>query len=109
MRAHAESPLRMVDVAAAAGCSLRTLEASFRRAKGMTPIAALRAVRLDEARSALQRGGAGSVALVARRYGFTNAGRFAAAYLERFGEHPSDTVASRPKRFGAALRGEATS
>lgn len=92
MRTHAEKPIRMTDVAVAIGCSLRTLEASFGRARGLTPAAALRMIRLDGVRRLLQKGEVGSVAAAARRYGFTNAGRLAAAYVERFGEHPSDTV-----------------
>lgn len=101
MRTHADEPLRMADVAAAAGCSLRSLEASFKQVRGLTPIAALRTVRLDGVRHLLRRGEEGSVAAAARRYGFTNAGRFATAYCERFGERPSDTVAGRTRRFNA--------
>lgn len=98
MRANADQPMRMVDLAAAAGCSLRTLEAGFARHRGATPLAALRAQRLDRAREVLQRGEGVSVGDVARRFGFTNAGRFATAYARRFGEHPSDTVRLRPPR-----------
>lgn len=97
MRAHADRPLRMAEVAAAAGCSLRTLDAGFARFRGATPLAALRALRLDRAREVLRRDGDAPVGDVARRFGFTNAGRFAAAYARRFGEHPSDTVRSRPR------------
>lgn len=95
MRAHADRPLRMTEIAAAAGCSLRTLEATFERVRGETPLAALRAIRLDKVREVLQRGAGESVGDVARRFGFTNAGRFAAAYARRFGEHPSDTIRLR--------------
>ncbi len=95
MRAHADRPLRMAEVAVAAGCSLRTLDAGFARFRGATPLAVLRALRLDRAREALQRNGDVPVGDVARRFGFTNAGRFAAAYARRFGEHPSDTVRAR--------------
>jgi transcriptional regulator GlxA family with amidase domain len=40
------------------------------------------------------RGGAAerSYADVARRFGFTNAGRFAKAYRSRFGEAPAETA-----------------
>lgn len=99
MRVHAEDAIRMADVAAAAGCSLRTLEASFGRARGLTPLGALRAIRLDRVRVLLRRGDVESVAVAAHRFGFTNAGRLAAAYAKRFGERPSDTIAGRPRYF----------
>lgn len=101
MRAHAEKPVRMADVAAAAGCSLRTLEASFERVRTTTPFAAFRAIRLDKVNEALRRGADEPIVAVARRYGFTNAGRFATAYRERFGELPSDTAVLRPRGMRA--------
>lgn len=96
MRANADRPLRMTEVAAAAGCSLRTLEAGFTRFRGATPLAVLQALRLDRAREALRRDGDVPIGDVARRFGFTNAGRFAAAYARRFGEYPSSTIRLRP-------------
>ena len=74
---------------------------STRRAdlfRSSTPLAVLRGLRLDRAREALQRGGDGPIADVARRFGFTNPSRFAAAYARRFGEHPSDTIRARSHR-----------
>ena len=93
MRANADVPIRMEQVAAAAGCSIRTLDAVFRRFRDVTPLAALHAIRLDEARAELS-GGAkdASIADISRSYGFTNAGRFAAAYRRRFGESPVETT-----------------
>lgn len=105
MRANAERPLRMAEVAAAAGCSLRALEASYERIHGMPPVSALRQIRLDKARDALRRGEAEPVIAVARRYGFTNAGRFAKAYRARFGEFPSETAGEALTRsLGIAAR-----
>jgi transcriptional regulator GlxA family with amidase domain len=92
MLAHAELPLRMEDVARAAGCGVRTLQSGFRRFRDTTPLAALHAIRLDRVRLRLLRdGGAESVAAVARRYGFTHPGRFGAAYRRRFHETPGET------------------
>jgi len=93
MRTHGDRPIRIADVAAAAGCSVRNLNDVFRRFRGTTPLAALHGIRLESVRAALLAGAQGeSAAAVARRYGFTNASRFAAAYRRRFGEAPVETA-----------------
>lgn len=93
MRANAGAPIRMDHVADAAGCSVSTLGAVFRRFRHTTPLATLHAFRLDRVHVELNRGlESGSIAEVARRYGFTNPGRFMAAYRRRFGEVPSATA-----------------
>jgi len=90
MRANAAGPIHMKHVATAAGCSIRTLGAVFRRFRDTTPLAALHAIRLDQVHAELKRESMNaSVGEIARRYGFTNAGRFVAAYRRRFGESPS--------------------
>ncbi|MBO1081710.1 helix-turn-helix transcriptional regulator [Roseomonas haemaphysalidis] len=94
MRAHATQPIRLADVALAVGCSLRSLQNAFRAFRGTTPHAALLGIRLELARTALHRG-EDVVAAVARRHGFSNVGRFAAAYARRFGERPQRTRGSR--------------
>lgn len=92
MRAHADQALVLQDVATAAGCSLRSLYDAFRRFRGTTPLAALHGVRLDAVRDELARSAAGAPAMeAARRFGFTNRGRFLAAYANRFGELPPGT------------------
>lgn len=70
----------------------------------MSPMQYLRGVRLDRAREDLQ-AGVGTVSDIAYQWGFTNLGRFARAYRERFGELPSDTLGpgltpSAPRRTG---------
>ena len=91
MHANAASPIRMEHVADAAGCSVRTLGAVFRHFRDTTPLAALHAIRLERVQVELSLGPAsGSIAEVARRYGFTNPGRFITAYRRRFGEAPSE-------------------
>jgi AraC-like DNA-binding protein len=93
MRAHCAEPIRMVHVAAAAGCGVGTLGAVFRHFRGKTPLGVLHAIRLEQAHCELTRGGTGaSVATVARRYGFTNPARFTVAFRRRFGETPSEVV-----------------
>ena len=92
MHANAAVPIRIEQVADAAGCSVRTLGAAFRRFRDTTPLAALHAIRLDEVRAELSHGAMiGPTAEVAQRYGFTNLGRFSAAYRLRFGETPLET------------------
>jgi AraC-like DNA-binding protein len=92
MREHAAAPLRMDQVADAAGCGLRTLSVVFRQFRDTSPLAALHAIRLDQVRAVLATESA-SVGEVARRYGFTNASRFRTAYRRRFGETPAETTA----------------
>lgn len=92
MRANAAAPIQMEDVALAAGCAVRTLFEAFRRFRGTTPLAMLHRLRLERVRDELRGvGGGAATADIARRYGFTNAARFNAAYVTRFGEHPSET------------------
>jgi transcriptional regulator GlxA family with amidase domain len=98
MRAKAGVPIRMEQVASAAGCSVRTLDAVFRRFRDTTPLAALNAIRLEQVRAELSHSAErASVAEIGRSYGFTNAGRFAAAYRRRFGESPLETTRRRSR------------
>ncbi len=103
MREHCAEPLRIADVAAAAGCSVRTLSDVFRRFRGKTPLAALHMMRLEQVHAELRLGAAGhpgaTVGSVARRYGFTNASRFAAAFRRRFGETPAEVVRQAERRL----------
>ena len=93
MWANAAAPIRMVHVAQAAGCSISTLGAVFRRFCATTPLRALHRIRLEQAHCELNLGMTdASVATIARRYGFTNASRFGTAYRRRFGEKPTDTA-----------------
>jgi AraC-like DNA-binding protein len=99
MRVHGAAPIRISDIATAAGCSVRTLGSVFQRFRGRTPLAALHACRLEQVRAELCRGNAdASIGAVARRYGFTNASRFTIAFRRRFGETPSD-IARRASRL----------
>jgi AraC-like DNA-binding protein len=84
----------VADLAAHAGVSIRALQEAFRRYVGMTPNEYLRDVRLRRVREELRvaRPGDRTVAAVAYSWGFNHLGRFAAMYVERFGELPSDTL-----------------
>lgn len=91
MIAHADRPIVLAEVAAAAGCSLRALQLAFRRFRDTTPHAALQAMRLEAVRAALIAEREAPPGPVARRFGFSNATRFAEAYRRHFGETPTET------------------
>lgn len=93
---HLAEPLTVADVAAAANLSTRGLSVAFRRHLDTTPSAYLRRARLAAAHGDLVHGASASstVAVVARRWGFNNPGRFADAYREAFGTSPAATLRS---------------
>jgi AraC-like DNA-binding protein len=91
---HARDPITLADLTGIAGVSTRALQTSFRRFRNTTPMAHLRAIRLELARNELtsaRRQGL-SVAAVASALDFGHLGRFARDYLARFGELPSQTI-----------------
>ena len=92
MYASADRPIRLADIAAAAGCSLSALQAAFRRFRDTTALGALRDIRLRRARETLLKANDDeATGTIARRFGFTNPSRFIAAYGRCFGERPSET------------------
>lgn len=93
IRGHVEEPLALHEVAAAAGCSVRSLQIAFRHFRETTPLLAIRQARLEAARRALRRGeGGATVTEVAHRFGFANPGRFTRLYVAAFGEAPGDVL-----------------
>ncbi|MGW0191443.1 helix-turn-helix transcriptional regulator [Streptomyces sp. NPDC003362] len=92
---HADQPLTVADIAAAAHVTIRALQYAFRRHLDTTPLAYLRRVRLAqvhrELRAAHPLGGT-TVGDIAARWGFAHPGRFAALYREAYGTSPSDTL-----------------
>lgn len=93
MQANAAQPLRLGDIAAAAGVPVRTLLDGFQRFRGHSPMQRLRELRLDLAHAQLRRPGEEtSVAGVALDCGFAHFGRFSEAYRQRFGQSPSATL-----------------
>jgi AraC-like DNA-binding protein len=89
-------------LAARSHVSVSSLQESFRRHLGMSPMAYLREVRLRRAHRALEKSDPSvtTVASIAYQWGFNNLGRFAAAHTEAFGETPSATL--RRNRFRKA-------
>jgi len=90
-RRKAKESVKLAEAAACAGCSVRTLQLAFRRCRGMTPMAALRRIRLEAARAALARAdGRASIRAIAVAHRFTNSGRFARLFKAAFGQSPSE-------------------
>lgn len=94
IHAHAHETIGVAEIAAAARCGYRTVQNAFNDAYGMSPMAYLRLIRLKRVRSALLAGDPelGTIAEIARSWGFGHMGRFADIYRRRFGELPSETV-----------------
>lgn len=89
------APHTLSELAATAGTSVRSLQATFAEHLGMSPMAYLRRVRLAHAHEDLRAavpGNGQSVADIAFRWGFGHVPRFAAAYRERYGVPPSHTL-----------------
>ncbi|WP_186377191.1 helix-turn-helix domain-containing protein [Curtobacterium pusillum] len=106
---HAAERPAVCAIAAACGLSQRGLQDVFARTLDTTPHRFLRDHRLDRVRrELLHADGDESVTEVGRRWGFTNHGRLAAAYRDRFGEDPATTLraslAARPGRASWRLR-----
>ncbi|QKH35175.1 AraC family transcriptional regulator [Achromobacter pestifer] len=91
MRDHLAAPLTLADIARHAGASASALTRLFQEHRNTTPMNALRALRLDEARSRLRTRADASVTEVALGVGFGHLGRFSEYYRERFGELPRET------------------
>ncbi len=91
--ANLDRPLTVEEIATAAGCGARALQAAFRVHRGTTPLNRWREMRLDAARADLVSGTPGTtVTDTALKWGFQHFGRFAEAYRARFGETPRDTL-----------------
>lgn len=97
IEANAAEPVRLAEIAAAAGLGVRALQYAFARHYGLSPTGYLRRVRLDRAHRELQaadptRGA--TVAAIAAVWGFPNPSRFAGLYRQAYGHPPSRTLRS---------------
>ncbi|MEJ2865550.1 helix-turn-helix transcriptional regulator [Actinomycetospora flava] len=93
--AHADEDITVTEVADAARMGPRGLQAAFRRHRGETPLAYLRQVRMERAHHHLLAADPAdgvTVGDVAARWGFSNAGRFSAAYRQAYGCSPRETL-----------------
>ncbi|MDG4800350.1 helix-turn-helix domain-containing protein [Micromonospora sp. WMMD980] len=92
---HAAEPVAVAQVAAACGVGPRGLQAAFQRHVGHSPLTYLRQVRLARAHrdlAAADPASGATIAGIARRWGWTSPGRFAAAYRETYGRPPHETL-----------------
>lgn len=93
LHAHADEPLDLAQLAAAAGTGIRALQLGFRRHFGMSISEMLRDIRLAHLNVRLA--GASpkdSITDIAFELGFTHLSRMASAYRAKFGETPSATL-----------------
>lgn len=93
IRSHASEPITIDELVTVSGASLRSLYDGFRKFRDTSPMRYLRDHRLDRVHAELLKPAPDiSVTTVAMRWGFSQLGRFAAQYKERFGESPSETL-----------------
>jgi AraC-like DNA-binding protein len=93
IRTHPERAITVADLSEISGVSARTLFEGFRRFHSTTPIALLRAVRLERAHADLRVAPpTENIAAIAFKWGIVHLGRFAQDYRKRFGELPSETL-----------------
>lgn len=96
IREHACEAPTLSELASAAGVSVRTLNAAFRKFRDCTPMQALREARLNGVRAELLNAPVGAtVRDIAAGWGYANFGLFAAVYRRRFSEFPAATLARR--------------
>lgn len=95
--------LPMSELCAGASVSERTLRMCCADFLGMSPTGYARLRRLNLVRSALLRNSptTTTIGTLAREYGFSELGRFAAVYRAAFGESPSTTLQGGPPNAGA--------
>ncbi|MFI9808464.1 helix-turn-helix domain-containing protein [Streptomyces sp. NPDC052301] len=92
---HADQPVMIADIAAAARVTVRALQYAFRRHLDTTPLAHLRRVRLAHAHQdlvATDPGDGGTVTAIAARWGFHHPGRFSALYRDCYRRAPHETL-----------------
>jgi AraC family ethanolamine operon transcriptional activator len=93
LSAHQDEPPSIGELCRTLGVSRRWLQLSFNEVLRTTPLAYLRAMRLDGSRRMLARGSAGTrVKDAVEAYGFWHLSRFSRDYRRMFGELPSETL-----------------
>jgi AraC-like DNA-binding protein len=105
LASHDDRQLSMTKICAAIDVRERTLRMCCAEFLGLSPGTYVRLRRLNLVRAALRQADPAttSIATVARRYGFSELGRFAVVYRRVFGETPSVTLDGHSKIRDAAL------
>ena len=90
---HYDEDIGIDDIIKVSGISARSLFAGFKRYKGVSPMMALKARRLQAVHDDLKlMGPDGTITRIAYKWGFSHMGNFARDYQKMFGELPSETV-----------------
>jgi AraC-like DNA-binding protein len=93
IEANWDQPITIEALAVVTNASARSIFHSFKEARGYSPMAFVKIIRLRHARQMLSAPKSNtSVTEVAYACGFGNLGHFAKDYLESFGERPSATL-----------------
>ncbi|MBD8688905.1 helix-turn-helix transcriptional regulator [Rhizobium skierniewicense] len=89
MHSNATQKVNLENLAAASGVSVRTLQLGFRNFVGLSPMGYLLKFRLECAYNDLL-AGADTLTIddIARRWGFTNPGKFSAQIRQKYGRNP---------------------
>ncbi len=105
VQAHLDQPVRLAGLCPLLGVSERTLRNAFYVVRGAGPKRAMLATRLQSARLALSQEHSQPITVtqIATRHGFSDLGRFAAAYRHAFGEAPSETLHASRTHFCSHL------
>jgi AraC-like DNA-binding protein len=93
-------PLTLPQLAVRSQVSIRALQQAFQRHFGVSTMTYVRQVRLRRAHQELLDAdpSVGTIAAIAKRWGFTNPGRFAAIHADRYGEAPAVTLGRSASR-----------
>lgn len=91
---NAHHDISVTDIADAVNVTPRSVQYTFRRHLGTTPLEYLRQVRLQHAHRELQAADPtrDTVMAIAGRWGFGHAGRFSRIYKQTYGTVPSQTL-----------------
>lgn len=100
IEAHWDQAITIERLVEATGVGARAIFRAFQQARGYSPMAFAKMVRLKHARGMLMAPGPEtSVTLVAFACGFGNLGHFARDYRQAFAERPSETLAKAARRM----------
>ena len=107
IREHTAEPITVDGLMLLTGVSGRSLFRAFKKYRGYSPMAFLRATRLQRVRETLLAGDANmTVTDAALDWGFSHFSRFSAEYARQFGEKPSDTL-RKARGFSGKFRPDA--